>query len=84
VNARLERPEQSTAWELCTAWAKGRPVVLTLSDRCMVQRIEGVVSRVAVTGAFVVIEGWHVPTVEILSIASPHYSQKNVIAEASR
>lgn len=71
----LERPEQSTAWELRTAWAKRSPVVLTLSERCMIRRLEGRVTRVAVTGAYVVIEDWHVPTVEILGVASPHHSQ---------
>jgi hypothetical protein len=73
----LERPEQATVWELRTAWAKGRRVVLTLSDRCMIQRIEGTVERVAVTGAFVLIEGWHVPVAEILGVASPHHSQRS-------
>jgi hypothetical protein len=72
----LERPEQATAWELRTAWATRRRVVLTLSERCIVRRIEGTVERVAVTGAFVEINGWHVPTVEIFGVSSPHHSQR--------
>lgn len=72
----LERSERATAWELRTAWASGRRVVLTLSERCIVRRVEGRVERVAVTGAFVLINGWHVPTVEILGVAQPHHSQR--------
>lgn len=71
----LTRSEQDLAWELRRAWAKWEPVVLTLSERCMVQRVEGRIKKVAVTGAFVVCDGWHIPTVEILGIAKPHFSQ---------
>lgn len=42
----------------------------------MIRRVEGLIERVAVTGAFVVIEGWHIPTVEILGILKPHFSQE--------
>lgn len=72
----LERREQQTAWELRGAWASGRRVVLTLSDRCQVRRVEGVVSYVSTTGAFVVAQGWHIPTAEILGVAAPHHSQR--------
>lgn len=72
----LERPEQATVWDLRTAWAKNRRVVLTLSDRCMIRRIEGTVEQVAVTGAFVLISGWHVPCADILGISFPHHTQR--------
>jgi hypothetical protein len=71
----LERREQATAWELRGRWAKCEWVVLTLSDRCMVRRLEGVVEHVAVTGAYVVVDGWHVPTVDVLGVARPHHTQ---------
>lgn len=72
----LSRPEQSIAWELRGAWAGHRPVVLTLSARCLVERVEGLIERVAVTGAFVVIDGWHIPTVDVLGVHRPHHSQR--------
>jgi hypothetical protein len=64
--SKIERTEKATAWELRTAWAKRRPVALTLSERCVV----------AVAGAFVIIDGWHVPCADVLGVASAHYSQK--------
>jgi hypothetical protein len=76
MTGTLERPEHALAFELRARWADQRPVVLTLTERCIVRRIEGRVERVAVTGAFVVIEGWHVPLGEILAVHSPHHSQK--------
>lgn len=65
------KQEQSTAWEMRTAWGTHTEVRLTLTDRCMVRTIVGHVSRVAVTGAFVAIDGWHVPTAEILGTGRP-------------
>lgn len=41
----------------------------------MVGRVEGTITQVAVTGSFVVCDDWHIPTVEILGIAKPHFSQ---------
>lgn len=72
----VERSEQQIAWELRGRWISGTRVVLTLTDRCLVQRIEGTVSYVSVTGAYAVVDGWHVPCVEILGITSPHFSQR--------
>jgi hypothetical protein len=72
----LERPESAIAWELRGHWASGKPVVLTLTERCIVRRIEGRVERVAVTRAFAICAGWHVPLAEVLTIRSPHHSQK--------
>ena len=72
----LERSEQQIAWELRGHWVTGKPVVVTLTERCIVRRIEGQVSYVSVTGAFAVIDGWHCPCVEVLGVARPHFSQK--------
>lgn len=71
----LERPTGSITWELRSKWASRKPVVLTLSERCNPRRLEGQVDRVAPSGAFVVVDGWHVPTEEILGVHQPHYSQ---------
>jgi hypothetical protein len=65
------RPGAAKAWELRGAWANRKRVALSLSERCVISRLEGLVDRVAVTGAFVVIDGWHVPTEEILAIHKP-------------
>lgn len=62
----MARTESAVAWEMRRYWALGQPVDLILSERCMVDRIIGIVERVAVTGAFVIVDGWHVPTVDIL------------------
>lgn len=72
----LERPEQSIAWELRGAWAAHKPVVVTLSPRCLIDRVEGLIEHVAVTGAFAVIDGWHIPCVDVLAVHKPHYSQR--------
>jgi hypothetical protein len=72
----LERPTGSITWELRAKWGRRQPVVLTLSERCNPRRLEGLVSRVAPSGAFVVCDGWHVPTEEILAVHLPHYTQE--------
>ena len=69
------RKEQTVAWELRGYWAKRQRVVVTLSKRCIVDRVDGYVDHVSVTGAFAVIDGWHVPCVDVLGIATPHFSQ---------
>lgn len=73
---RLARSEQGIAWDLRARWAAHKPVVLTLSDRCMVKRVEGIIEYVAVTGAFVIVDGWHIPCVDVLGVTAPHFSQK--------
>jgi hypothetical protein len=73
-----ERSEQQVAWELRGHWISQRRIVLTLTERCMVRRVEGRVSYVSVTGAFAVIDGWHVPCAEILGVARPHFTQEAV------
>lgn len=63
--------EQSTAWDLRTAWGGSRAVRLTLTERCMIGTIVGKVSSVSVTGAFATIDGWHIPLVEVLGVGRP-------------
>lgn len=63
--------EQSTAWELRGYWASGREVRVTLGKHCMIQTIVGLVTRVSVTGAFAILDGWHVPCAEILATGRP-------------
>lgn len=72
---RLERPTGSISWELRAKWATRQEVVLTLSERCQPRRLEGRVDRVAPSGAFVVVAGWHVPMGDVLGVHQPHYTQ---------
>lgn len=58
-------------WELRGAWASRRRVRLSLTDRCVVPRVIGRVTRVATSGAFVVCDGWHVPVGAILAVGVP-------------
>lgn len=74
--SQLERFEQRIAWDLRGHWATRRPVVLILTDRCLVGRIEGRVEYVSVTGAFALVDGWHVPCAEILAVHRPHHTQR--------
>lgn len=72
---RVARPESAKAWELRAAWAKQAVVVLSLSERCDPRRLEGKVQHVAVTDAFVICDGWHVPMCDVLAIHRPHFDQ---------
>ena len=56
---KVTHDEQTLAWEIRRRWAAHKPVVLTLSERCMVHRVEGLIEYVAVTGAYVIVDGWH-------------------------
>lgn len=67
----LTRPASSVSWELRGKWARRKVVRLTLSERCVVPRVIGRVSRVATTGAFAVVDGWHVPIDDILAVGDP-------------
>jgi hypothetical protein len=70
--------EQSTAWDLRAAWGTRHAVRLTMSDRCMVGTIVGRVKRVSVTGAFAVIDGWHIPCDEVRGIGKPTINDHEV------
>lgn len=72
----VQREESAIAWELRSAWAVHRRVVLTLSPRCVIDRVEGLVEQVAVTGAFVVLDGWHIPTIDVLAVHRPHHTMR--------
>lgn len=68
---RLERPTSRVVWELRARWADRRTVRLSLSERSVVSCVIGRVQRVATTGAFVVVDGWHVPVDDILAVGDP-------------
>lgn len=70
------RDRQAILWELRAAWASRKVVVLSLSPRCVVRRVEGTVDRVAATGAYVIADGWHIPEEDILAVHKPHFAQK--------
>jgi hypothetical protein len=70
-----ERPRGSISWELRAKWATREEVVLSLSERCNPKRLEGTVDRVAPSGAFVIVAGWHVPMEDVLAVHTPHFSQ---------
>lgn len=72
----LVRPASSVAWELRTAWATRRVVVLALSERCWPMRLEGRVDAVAATDTYCVVAGYHVPLDDVLGVFRPHYSQR--------
>jgi hypothetical protein len=72
---RVARPESAKAWELRTAWAKRREVVLSLSERCEPQRLQGKVDAVAATDVYVIVAGTHVPMIDVLAIHRPHFDQ---------
>jgi hypothetical protein len=76
--------EQNTAWDLRAAWANNTRVRVTLSEACMLKTIVGKVSRVAVTGAFVVIDGWHIPTDQVRGIGKPTNEDSDAYAQALR
>jgi hypothetical protein len=79
----LARTEQATAWELRAAWGIGQHVRLTLTERAMIRTIVGRVSRVSVTGAFAVVDGWHVPIVEVLAVGKPTVEDREAYAAES-
>lgn len=67
----LTKTEQGTAWDLRSAWAERRRVRLTLTERSMIRTVVGRVAFVSVTGAFAVIDGWHVPCADVLAVGKP-------------
>jgi hypothetical protein len=71
----LHDSEQKFAWELRGHWAARRRVVLALSERCIIPRIEGYVEHVSPTGAVAYVEGWHVPLADVLAVSRPHFTE---------
>jgi hypothetical protein len=62
--------EDKLLWELRSAWATGRRVALTL-ERCDFERMEGIVTRVAASGAFARVRGRLVPLDRVLALHYP-------------
>lgn len=79
----LARTEQATAWELRAAWGVAQDVRLTLTERAIIRTIVGRVSRVSVTGAFAVVDGWHVPIVDVLAVGKPTREDREAYAAES-
>lgn len=75
--------EQSHAWDLRAAWAGGRAVVVRLEARKgRLERVEGFVTYVAASGAYVLVldpevpaEPIHVPCALIESVRRPHFHE---------
>jgi hypothetical protein len=76
----LARTEQATAWELRAAWGTSQAVRLTLTERALIRTIVGQVSRVSVTGTFAVVDGWHVPIVDVLAVGKPTVADREAYA----
>ena len=70
MSCELVLPVSAKAWDLRAAWAAGRRVSvrMDLHDR---ERVEGIVTRVAPTGAFARIGGLSIPLDHILSVHNP-------------
>lgn len=66
----LVRPLSSTVWELRGAWALGRRISVSI-DTADESRLEGLVRSVAPTGAYVVVNGRHVPLERVLAVHRP-------------
>lgn len=75
--SRVAKREQSTAWDLRAAWGLGRDVRLTLTKRCMIATVVGRVTYVSVTGAFAVVDGWHIPCADVRGIGRPTIEDKD-------
>jgi hypothetical protein len=66
----LYRAEERWLLELRAAWATGRRVSLSL-ERADFDRMEGIVTRVAATGAWVRVRGHLVPLDRVLALHWP-------------
>ena len=79
----LERPAASIVWDLRKWWAaRDVDVCLTLEPRCMVTTVIGRVTKVSVTGAFVEVDGWHIPTDVILRVERALVEQAEAYRDA--
>jgi hypothetical protein len=76
VSRRPALREESTAWDLRTYWANRQAVRLTLTPECLLRTIVGTVDKVSATGAFVEVDGWHIPTACVDAIGKPTYDDK--------
>lgn len=64
----VARLDASIGWDLRTAMALQRPITLTLSERAVRRRVRGLVTSVAATDAFAVVDGWHVPLEDVWGV----------------
>jgi hypothetical protein len=78
----LHDAEVKLAWELRGYWVKHTPVVVTLDEKCVITTVVGVVSQVSVTGAFAIVDGWHLPLDRVLRIARATVEDKAAYEEA--
>lgn len=72
----LVRLTSSIFWELRRAWASGRRVAITLTDRCDRERVEGHVVAVSATDAYVRVKTFkdrprEIPGEDILAVHNP-------------
>lgn len=64
-------PTDKIVWDLRGIWARAQPCRLMLSERCVVRMVMGPLTRISVTGAFCVVDGWHIPCEDILAVTIP-------------
>lgn len=81
---RPARRETEVIWELRQAWGIRRKVRLTLASGCLLRTIVGTVDSVAATGAFVVCDGWHIPTDRIEAIGRPTFNDERAYEKKVR
>lgn len=71
--------EQAWAWELRTAWALGREVVVVLDGQ--EERVRGYVTHVSPSGAYALVDvdrfpqDLHVPCALVLTVRHPHFHE---------
>jgi hypothetical protein len=79
--ATVARRESAAAWDLRSAWAARRPVVLTLDAAvAVVARVAGYVERVSATGATCDVDDLAggrivVPLRVVLAVRRPHFHE---------
>lgn len=80
----LERPADLIAWDLRGYWIKGSVVTVTMTERCMIRTVVGKVRKVSVTGSWAEVDGWHLPTSDILRVARATVEDKDAYKDALR
>lgn len=72
----LVKDEQRLVWEARKLWAKRGDVRVTIDRTAIVSPIVGTIERVSVTGAFIVVDGWHVPMYAVKAFGKPTYGDR--------
>jgi hypothetical protein len=70
-----------TAGRLRNAWLTHEKVRLILTEHCVVPLIVGRVHSVSVTGATIVIDGWEIPTEQVIGVESATRADIDVYAD---